>query len=650
MAFAALTIDMNAKLANLEAGLGRAESQLAGFAKKAESAAAGIAAGFGAIAGGLAVTAVIDRFAAAVTELSALDDAAESTGASVEELSSILNTVAPTGVGLEQITEYATKLAKAMREAEDPTSAVAQAFKALGVATKEADGSFRSTGQVIDEVARALSGYADGTNKTAIAQVLLGKSGAEALPFLKDLATRTRESATVSAEAAAEAERLANAWRAIKRDGELVVQSIAAQIIPALANLAERFRETGKAGGTMWDQIRGVLGPNKAIADLEKDLAGLTEQRSVAERLGFSKESLADFDARIAQVRKSIDALRPAQRQVNGPTPRELLFGNAGYGDTDKPPAPKVNDGPAPKAAAAAAQRQSEAERLLQTLTGQLEVTQQLTLEQQILAKIGRGEVDGLTPTLEQQILLRAVQIDRIKEQERVAKEAAQSEEADIRAINDLTRRAREEREQQIEVWENLADPARKYRLELERISQIEAAGGFADADQAARARKAVTIQMLSTIQAERSETEKVQDAARDLGFTFESAFEKAITGGGKLSEVLRGLAQDVARIFLRKTVTEPFAGALTSGIQSLFGGGATAATSAATNGAWDILPAAVPLAVKGGGGSAGSVTYVYNIDSRTDRSVIVADIQRAQAGTIAKQFDMQARGMAGAA
>ena len=307
MAFAALTIDINAKLANLEAGLGRAESQLAGFAKKAESAAAGIAAGFGAIAGGLAVSAVLDRFAAAVTELSALDDAAESTGASVEELSSILNTVAPTGVGLEQITEYATKLAKAMREAEDPTSAVAQAFKALGVATKEADGSFRSTGQVVEDVARALSGYADGTNKTALAQVLLGKSGAEALPFLKDLATRTKESATVSAEAAAEAERLANAWRAIKRDGELVVQSIAAQIIPALADLAERFRETGKAGGTMWDQIRGVLGPNKAIADLEKDLAGLTEQRSVAERLGFSKEALDDFDARIARVdRKSV--------------------------------------------------------------------------------------------------------------------------------------------------------------------------------------------------------------------------------------------------------------------------------------------------------------------------------------------------------
>lgn len=646
MSFAALTIDINAKLANLETGLKGAESQLAGFAKRAEAAAAGIATAFGAIAGGLAVSAVIDTFAAAVTELSALDDAAESTGASVEELSSILNTVAPTGVGLEQITEYATKLAKAMREAEDPTSAAAQAFKALGIATKDADGNFRSTGQVIEDVARALAGYADGTNKTALAQVLLGKSGAEALPFLKDLATRTKESATVSAEAAAEAERLANAWRAIKRDGELVAQSIASQIIPTLANLAERFRETGKAGGTFWDQVRGVLGPNKAIADLEKDLAGLQGQKEVAKRLGLSDQALADYDARIARVQKSIDALRPAQRQVNGPSAREMLFGDAGYGAADKPQAPVVKEAGAAKAAAA--DRQSEAERLLESLTNQLDVTKQLTTEQQILAKIGRGEIAGLTQSLEQQILLRAVQIDRIKEQDRLAREATAAEEADARALSELTRRVNDDLARQIEAWENLLDPTRKFRLELDRIADIEAAGGFKDADQAARARKAVTIQMLGAIESTKTEAQKAQDVARDLGLTFESAFERAVIGGNKLSAVLQGLAQDVARVLLRKTVTEPITGALTSALGGLFGGGATAASSAAANGLWDVLPAAVPLAVKSVAGGAGTVTNIYNIDSRTDRSVIVADIQRAQAGTIAKQIDMQARGMVG--
>jgi hypothetical protein len=54
----------------------------------------------------------------------------------------------------------------------------------------------------------------------------------------------------------------------------------------------------------------------------------------------------------------------------------------------------------------------------------------------------------------------------------------------------------------------------------------------------------------------------ETEQAARDLGLTFASAFEDAVIEGRELSDVLRGLAMDVARIFLRKTVTEPLADA----------------------------------------------------------------------------------------
>ncbi len=53
------------------------------------------------------------------------------------------------------------------------------------------------------------------------------------------------------------------------------------------------------------------------------------------------------------------------------------------------------------------------------------------------------------------------------------------------------------------------------------------------------------------------------KDMAQELGFTFSSAFEDAIIGGRGLSSVMQGLAQDVARIFLRKQVTEPLGNAL---------------------------------------------------------------------------------------
>lgn len=81
-----------------------------------------------------------------------------------------------------------------------------------------------------------------------------------------------------------------------------------------------------------------------------------------------------------------------------------------------------------------------------------------------------------------------------------------------------------------------------------------------------------------------KNETKGLEDAARSLGLTFSSAFEQAAVEGKKLSEVLKGLAQDVLRIFLRKAATEPLADAATGffrGINwgSLFsGGGAEAA------------------------------------------------------------------------
>jgi hypothetical protein len=60
------------------------------------------------------------------------------------------------------------------------------------------------------------------------------------------------------------------------------------------------------------------------------------------------------------------------------------------------------------------------------------------------------------------------------------------------------------------------------------------------------------------------------EDAARRLGLTFQSAFEQAIIDGNNLSDVLFGLLQDIERIILRMTVTEP----LTKGLAGIFGGG----------------------------------------------------------------------------
>ena len=44
----------------------------------------------------------------------------------------------------------------------------------------------------------------------------------------------------------------------------------------------------------------------------------------------------------------------------------------------------------------------------------------------------------------------------------------------------------------------------------------------------------------------------------RELGLTFSSAFEDAIVKGEKLSKVMKGLLQGIARVLARKIITEP--------------------------------------------------------------------------------------------
>jgi hypothetical protein len=112
------------------------------------------------------------------------------------------------------------------------------------------------------------------------------------------------------------------------------------------------------------------------------------------------------------------------------------------------------------------------------------------------------------------------------------------------------------------EKYLNLADPLLKFREQLEEIGKLrtlgEALGGLSEGD-AQAAIDAVNKSMDDFV----NKGNKANDIAKDLGMTFTSAFEDAIVGGKKFSEVLKGLEQDIIRIIMRKTVTEPLGNAV---------------------------------------------------------------------------------------
>jgi phage-related minor tail protein/copper chaperone CopZ len=67
---------------------------------------------------------------------------------------------------------------------------------------------------------------------------------------------------------------------------------------------------------------------------------------------------------------------------------------------------------------------------------------------------------------------------------------------------------------------------------------------------------------------------EDATKAAQDMGWAFQSAFEDAILGGEKFSDVLKGLAQDVLRIAIRSAITAPLGNWVSGMVGSMFGGG----------------------------------------------------------------------------
>jgi hypothetical protein len=100
--------------------------------------------------------------------------------------------------------------------------------------------------------------------------------------------------------------------------------------------------------------------------------------------------------------------------------------------------------------------------------------------------------------------------------------------------------------------------------------------------------------------------------AAQDFGFTMSSAFEEAIVAGNSLRDVVQGLVQDLARIALRESVTNPLANALTTAIGNVsFGGSGGQALTTDFMGLTSPVPSPIAMSADGNVFSAPSITSI---------------------------------------
>tara|TARA_R110000824_G_scaffold86623_3_gene214227 strand:- start:497 stop:2746 length:2250 start_codon:yes stop_codon:yes gene_type:complete len=153
--------------------LGGANRELTGGEKKLMGALAGVAA------------ATAYAMKQAINYGDWLEKTSQKVGVSTETLSAYKLGAELAGTSQEGLVSGLQRLQKNMGAAlRSPTSAAAVAFKNLGVAFQNADGSFRDVGEMLPEISDKMAGMADGTMKTQIAMDLMGRQGAELIPFL----------------------------------------------------------------------------------------------------------------------------------------------------------------------------------------------------------------------------------------------------------------------------------------------------------------------------------------------------------------------------------------------------------------------------------------------------------------------------------
>lgn len=569
-----LFIDIEARYAKYQDAMARMESttrSTVGALEKSFSGLSSMLSGISVLAAG---AFVFSQFKDVVDQLAALDDAADVTGASVESLSSLLNTLKPSGVGLEQITDLAGKVTRAMAGADEETSAAAQAFAALKVQTKDAAGNLRPVDDVLVDTAKSLANYADGSNKVALAQALLGKSGASYLPILKDLAENERVAASVTAEQAAEADKLDKAWKKLSASGNELKVAIGSQLIPVLNEAIDKFKAARKAGLDFWDAVRQAGGSR---ASDELDQLTQQRQRNLEDLQRFTQEyneyasgRRMPREGRVDRLRELIDERGKAIARYNKEIEKYQLLVDSELSSltsdggeprgAPRPVAPRVGGGSSDKAP------KIDKAELTEDQKAVIEGFQALVKADEAAAALVKK--------------LRVVDAAFFD-----GRASAESYDAALQSIfkTQTTLGKDDELDKLAEKWKDVADPVRQYVRELDEVRKLVAAGRL-DKDLGLEAEFKIQLKIDDAAFGKLQEdVKRSKTIAEELGEALSSTFGQAVLAGERLSVTVRALGQDLLSLSVRKLLTEPFSEFITQGLKSgsflaqlsgLFGGG----------------------------------------------------------------------------
>ncbi len=241
----AVNVKFLADISDLQAKMRLAENTVGAVTDKISKSFKGL---LGVLAAGISVAGLTSFVRSAIDAADETSKLSQKTSVAVKDIAGLQLAFRQAGAG----EVFATSMAKMSKSVADGS----KAFETMGIATKNNDGTLKSTRVLIGEVADKFAGYEAGIEKTALAVEIFGKSGADLIPLLNAGAQGLADydamaqklGLTLSEETARSAEKFNDTLDLVGQGAQGMARQIAAQLLPTLNGLAGSFFETFTSG------------------------------------------------------------------------------------------------------------------------------------------------------------------------------------------------------------------------------------------------------------------------------------------------------------------------------------------------------------------------------------------------------------------
>ena len=288
-----LNIEIAANVARIQTDMDATKRIVGGAMKDVEQYVGYAKTAFIALTGVAGVGAFVGMVSGAIEAKSRLYELSLQTGISVEALSALGKVAKYSHTDLAEVASASNKLSKALFTQNEESKGAAQAIGALGINFN----TFKGLGadEQMLKVAKALDQFQDGSGKSAAAMLLFGKTGAQLLPFLKELAEKNELVGKQTTESALQAKKYEDNLVTLKSATEQWRRELAELLLPALVGVTNQMIDGKKAFGGWYGYLKDSLFGGALVSS--KD-GGLADTR---EKLEAVRKEMDQLDASAAK-------------------------------------------------------------------------------------------------------------------------------------------------------------------------------------------------------------------------------------------------------------------------------------------------------------------------------------------------------------